>query len=317
LPAVQKVREAANRMKCANNLKQIGLAINNYHSDNDCFPMGHDPQRPPGCASGTKDRVFWTFKILPYIEQDAIARLITGMTHATGADASTSQAWQQTIPTYQCPSDPTHIPVYLTSPWSMNHWTRSNYQACYSPHGFVVEPEADVGCLMHYSQNGGQATTANPTVISTSPMSTKPGRSLFNYYMKRSYRDVIDGSSNSVAVSEAISGILPAVAGDPWGDTRGTWWVDQGVGYSHYLTPNSPQSDPFQGSMNSNKLGLPPLLQVAGGWPAMMQAARSFHTGGVNAVFVDGSVHFISNTISSNTWQALGSINGSEILDDY
>jgi prepilin-type N-terminal cleavage/methylation domain-containing protein/prepilin-type processing-associated H-X9-DG protein len=318
LPAVQKGREAANRMKCANNLRQIGIALLNYESENNALPMGLDPQRPAGCASGSYDRAFWTFKILPFIEQDGVARMISPYVHATGADPTTSQAWQTTIPTFLCPSDPSHVPVHLTSPWSMNNWSRSNYQGCFSPHGFVVEPEADAGCLVHYGQNGGQATTANPTVLSTSPLTTQPGRSLFNYYARRRLADVIDGTSNSVAVSEAISGVRPAVGDNTWGDTRGTWWVDQGVGYSHYLTPNSPQADPFQGSLASNKPGLPNLVAWgSGGWPGMMQAARSFHTGGVNCVFADGSVHFISNSIASNTWRALGSINGGEVLGDY
>lgn len=162
--------------------------------------------------------------------------------------------------------------------------------------------------------NGGQKTTANPTVLSESPLTTKPSRSVFNYYgVKRDFSSMRDGTSQTVAVSEVISGATPTGAGTPL-DLRGIWWIDQGVGYSHYRTPNSPQADPFHGSYTSQKKQLPNLELIPGGWPAVMLGARSYHSGGVNAVFADGSVHFMSESIASDIWTALGSMNGGEVI---
>jgi prepilin-type processing-associated H-X9-DG protein len=231
---------------------------------------------------------------------------------AGSMDANTKKAFQSTISIYQCPSD-THTPAVLTSPWLYDNFTRSNYAGCFSPHGFVVEPEASVNCLIQDSMNGGQSTTANPTVITASPLTTKPGRALFNYYGNtRTLASVRDGTSQTVAVSETISGNMP-VGNGTGHDLRGVWWLDQGVAYSHYRTPNSPQPDPWHSAVTSQKAKLPNTEVAAGGWPAQMLAARSYHPGGVNAVFADGSVHAISESIASSVWTALGSMNGGEV----
>jgi prepilin-type N-terminal cleavage/methylation domain-containing protein len=322
LPAVQAARESARRLQCANNLKQLGLALHQHHASRRTFPVGVNFNKPSdNCAVAASGRSFWTFHVLTYVEQQSVFELINPSQWASQAgsvDANTKQAFQTTITVFRCPSD-THVPVTYQSPWTWDKFTRSNYVGCFSPHGFVVEPEASVGCLSQDSMNGGQRTTANPTVLNASPLTTKPGRALFNYYgVSRSTASVKDGTSQTVAISESISGNTPTGAGSPL-DFRGTWWIDQGVAYSHYRTPNSPQADPYHGSYTSTKAGLPNLQATAGGWPALMPAARSQHPGGVGTVYVDGSVHFTSQFIASNVWTALGSINGGEVLaaDQY
>jgi prepilin-type processing-associated H-X9-DG protein len=200
------------------------------------------------------------------------------------------------------------VPVTGTE-WNFNNYSRSNYAGCFSPHGFVVEPEASVPCLTAAGMNGGQQTTANPTVLSSVPLITKPGRSLFNYYgVPRTFESVTDGTSNTIAVSELISGIEQL-------DFRGAWWQDQGVGYSHYLTPNSPQTEAYQVDITSEKQGLPDLYLAPGGWTALMMGARSYHPNGVNAALADGSVRFITNGISSAAWTALATINGGDVFN--
>ena len=97
LPAVQKIREAANRMSCGNNLKQIGLAWHNYHDTNGMFPPAGD-NGPTNCCSpdtGYFDRYNWTYHILPYLEQDNLYRL--GQTSRAGLDRGI-------VKTYYCPS---------------------------------------------------------------------------------------------------------------------------------------------------------------------------------------------------------------------
>ncbi len=276
LSAVQSAREAARRMQCSNNLKQIGLALHNFHQAQSELPVGVSFNKPDNnCATAATGRNYWTYAILPYAEQKNVADLINPnqwSSQAGSVDANTKKAFQTTISFFQCPSD-SHTPVSLPSPWIWDNFSRLNYVGCFSPHGFVVEPEASVNCLSQDSMNGGQKTTANPTVLSESPLTTKPGRSVFNYYgVKRDFSSMRDGTSQTVAVSEVISGATPTGAGTPL-DLRGIWWIDQGVGYSHYRTPNSPQADPFHGSYTSQKKQLPNLELIPDGWPAVMLGA--------------------------------------------
>src|SRR5271166_2267293 len=111
LPAIQKVREAANRMSCQNNLKQIGLALHNYHGVNQVFPQAYkplpspDPTAPPG--TGTCGASAFTL-ILPYIEQDNVYRQIDVTRAALSAPnmPPANPAYSTAIKTFLCPSAP-------------------------------------------------------------------------------------------------------------------------------------------------------------------------------------------------------------------
>lgn len=258
---------------------------------------------------------------MPFLELTEVQALIDPRTYlghmflGGEIDANSTTACQTLPIAYKCPSD-FHIPCTTSNDWKWDRFTRSNYVACFSPHGFCIEPEANVPCLIVNSMNGGQKTTANPTVISESPLRTKQGRSIFNVSgVERKPAKVTDGLSKTVMVSEVISsgGLLAST----YFDGRGTWWLDQGVMYSHYLTPNTPQNDPYHGDnigevLDSGKPGLPNTQTAPGGWPAVMNAARSNHPGGVNAVMGDGSVRFVEDNIASVIWSALGSMDGGD-----
>src|SRR5690554_3271142 len=104
LPAVQKIREAANRMKCTNNLKQIGLAMHNYHDDHGAFPSGSTWQV---ISNPVMPRTVWTYYLLPYIEQDNLFRSIDLSIGIGGSNWWTvnGHAFVRVVKTYQCPSD--------------------------------------------------------------------------------------------------------------------------------------------------------------------------------------------------------------------
>jgi hypothetical protein len=117
-------------------------------------------------------------------------------------------------------------------------------------------------------------------------------------------------------MSEVVSGSEDS---DATADYRGTWWVDQGVGYSHWRTPNSPQADrmgdaPGCVDYKATKPGLPGIVTGPGGWGGLMTAARSRHPGGVVSANADGSVRFTDEMIASDVWMALGSMNGGETV---
>lgn len=310
LPAVQSAREAGRRITCVNNQKQIGLAVLGYHDSRREFPTGVGfTQENKGCPPAT-GRYLWTFRIMPYIELTDVLSMISPTSGNGTGDAQTEKAFQMTIVGYRCPSD-THTTVSHSGfRWS-NH-SQSNYVGCFSPHGFHVEPEADQPCLIRNFMNGGQRTTLNPTVVSTSPFQTQSGRSVFNFFgNRRSISSVTDGTSMTVMVSE----VLAAGPGSDY--VRGTWWLDQGVAYSHWKTPNCPDPDVHGGFgaayVRSTKQRVPDLIAGPGGWSGQTVAARSNHPGGVVAAFVDGSVRFVDETIASSIWTGLGSMDGGDM----
>src|SRR4051812_28460449 len=111
LPAVQKVREAAARMKCSNNLKQIGLALHNYHDVYGHFPSGHIEQCPPGTTSGESACSYYSgmfIAILPYLEQDNLFRRYVDFPtpNLTDADRTNAAFCATSVAVYNCPSDP-------------------------------------------------------------------------------------------------------------------------------------------------------------------------------------------------------------------
>jgi prepilin-type N-terminal cleavage/methylation domain-containing protein/prepilin-type processing-associated H-X9-DG protein len=325
LPAVQSAREAARSISCKNNLRQVGIATLAHTDAKKKFPTGLGFQEEgTGCVPHTsRGRYYWTYRIMPFLELGNLAELIDPRTSQGhwlengGSVPETTRACQTSIGVFSCPSD-AHV-LFSGGQFSWVLFTRSNYVGCFSPHGFCIEPEAMRSCLSAHMMNGGQATTANPTVLSATPLTTKPGRAVFNVTGRdRRPATVIDGLSKTVMASEVISS--GAAGSAQICDGRGTWWMDQGVMYSHYLTPNAPQNDPYHGfnvgeMLPSGKAGLVAVQSYPGGYPAIMNAARSSHPGGVNVVMCDGSVRFIEDMVSSIVWTAIGSMDGGESGD--
>src|SRR5262249_27606546 len=127
-------------------------------------------------------------------------------------------------------------------------------------------------------------------------------------------RDITDGSSNTVAASETITGP------DGSNDCRGAWAYDWGEQYTHNRPPNTqiPDSVSPASYCVSTKFGAPCAANAAG-WREQNYAARSFHPGGVNILMPDGAVRFAKSPISLITWQAIASINAGEVVsaDSY
>ncbi len=217
LPAVQAAREAARRSQCINNLKQIGLAFHNYHSIDNCFPPGEL------CASNLSGaRAFWTCFILPHLELGPLGNaynyslsINTSVSGGAAYGPSNATVTQAVIKTYLCPSD-TSAGVAFRGTFS---WTRSNYVATYSPDGTMVEP----GVNFSYDNNRNNNPAMNPATR----------QALFNFNVIRGLRDITDGSSNTVAASELITGP------DETNDCRGVWAYDWGEQYTHHRPPNT------------------------------------------------------------------------------
>jgi prepilin-type N-terminal cleavage/methylation domain-containing protein/prepilin-type processing-associated H-X9-DG protein len=285
LPAVQKVRDAAARIRCANNLKQIGLALHGYHDANGTFP----PNTWVVIAYPKSVRTNWSWHLLPYVEQDNLYRSIDMRVGLGGTNwqVVNGPAFRSVVPTYQCPAD---VGGVATGPVLTGH-AISNYAACFSPDGTLVERTVSPASVLN--DVFGSLAWQNPATRIA----------LFNINVSRRMADVTDGLSNTVAVSEVIGG-----------DYRGVWSHDAGVAYTHHATPNATTPDAswtLSGCLSRRNA---PCDGRGSAWGLMDIAARSNHPGGVNALLADGSVRFTSSGIALPVWQATASINAGEVV---
>src|SRR4051812_17774420 len=281
LPAVQKIREAANRMKCSNNLKQVGLALHNYHDTNGYFPAGE----PMGFYSGSWysdvaprdfDRSCWIGPILSYIEQNAMAAqydtfVQTLPNYTCFASFATSK-----VSVLFCPSDP-NSPKIST----LGQGLHTNYVTCYG--------------------SGYATPSADPRGLNLNGM--------FYGITKTRIADVTDGTTSTVMVSELLQSPDTGTH-----DIRGRIWnsIHAGTGFSTLYPPNSTVGDNPMGYC----VAIPGAPCGSQSTTNAFVLARSRHAGGVNACLADGSVRFVRNTIAQATWQAMGTRNGGEVVSN-
>jgi prepilin-type N-terminal cleavage/methylation domain-containing protein/prepilin-type processing-associated H-X9-DG protein len=317
LPAVQKVREAAARMKCGNNLKQIGLAAHNYHDVNGKFADGVQIAGSP--AAGQNDICSsyrtpgfgpnWAIFQLPYMEQDNLFKQYSASIQNFLPSNGNDQSWRgirsTLIPMFLCPSDSGSI-----EPFALNggNWARGNYAANAGP-GWLSDT---------LNGHSTMITALGVTVASGGPFGV-------NYGSRLSQISAADGTANTVMFNEVRIGINSS-------DRRGVWAM--GVGGSSFTaahaigdctTPNDANeySDDIEDCLALRTLsgyaassGLGPLLRMGcsddnqpRNWPNWQAQARSKHIGGVNACFCDGSVRFIPDSVSQVVWFLMNSRN--------
>jgi prepilin-type N-terminal cleavage/methylation domain-containing protein len=274
VPAVQKVREAAARTQCVNNMKQWGLAMHNFHGIEKKFPVGER----------NNPRQTWVMWLWPYVEQATLTQNINVETQQFYLPPCTIYNTMQgncgkRVPIYYCPSD---FGADLDNPANTYCRCRGNYVVCFGQYYQDTPPPTPQPRAM-FGENNGNRSDPQITRI----------------------RDILDGTSNTLMMSE----YLMAWSHDD-NDWRGDIQNDDGTNhFMTFTTPNSSVRDVVNWAIPNADPFMP--VTTAG---AEFNAARSRHFGGVNCCMGDGSVRWVGNQISLATWQAVGTMNGGETL---
>jgi prepilin-type N-terminal cleavage/methylation domain-containing protein/prepilin-type processing-associated H-X9-DG protein len=287
LPAVQKVREAAARMSCSNNLKQMGLAVHNFESANGVVPSARWRSAGPGNPAGK--HVGWRALILPYVEQDNLRNLYTTNLHWwEGTNLSTAAVYD--VKLFQCPSTPSRA--------------KSTFLAANPPFRPALTVPQGIA-VTDYEAIMGVQTIINPALYTGDAR-----RSLMHENSAHKLTDAADGTSNTILVLEAAARPVVYRVGRPQPaatNNQGQGWIDSDGAFS------------LDGaSADGNTEGCGP----ANGCIYPMNKKNdnepySFHTGGVNVVLGDGSVRFVRETVSLATFAALCTRSAGEVVGDY
>jgi prepilin-type N-terminal cleavage/methylation domain-containing protein/prepilin-type processing-associated H-X9-DG protein len=292
LPAVQAAREAARKMQCGNNLKQIGIAMHSFESEHGTFPVGIVTRGTP-TPKGTGDWGYLLHYLLPYLEQQAYYDAIHGPKFDLANPWGDPTTWaalsvqKTTVPSFLCPSD--FFGGSLCDWGSSVHLMKGNYIGIFSG--------LNDGDCYHGTIAARQA--------------------VFRYTKGRTVADISDGTSNTMAVAEYLKGVDEK-------DYRGQIWSGRAGLQFLYVTlgPNSISPDllcssfcPGGGSPNEPSQNLP--CRTGDFIDNNYASPRSRHPGGVNAVFCDASVHFIQDSIDTRVWRNLGWIaDGNPVVVD-
>lgn len=283
LPAVQAAREAARRMQCSNNLKQLDLAFHNYHDTHKKFPLNFAWRSVPGGGGGgpaiANTGKSWLQMILPQMEQSNMFNRIdfsAGLQGDTPNVVQNREIANTVVSSFLCPSDPENGDGRLGGRSDVNvnppgTWGVTNYKAscgsnwAWGTFAWNNAPESNNGL-----NNGNGILCSNQQ----------------NTFRPTSMSDVLDGTSNTFFLGEALPG---------W--TRWNWWYNPNAVTA---TCAIPLNYVIRVPKNINN------------WPNNYSFA-SRHTGGGNFGYGDGSVRFVSENVDTFTYRAMATVRGQEI----
>jgi prepilin-type N-terminal cleavage/methylation domain-containing protein/prepilin-type processing-associated H-X9-DG protein len=310
LPAVQQAREAARRIQCTNNLKQIGLSLHNYHDTVGTFPFGQNDGRSADPGQSWYTNRWWGPGVLVYTLNYAEnvqlynalnhdVNCVTGCRNPSGL-AQNSTVINARVSLYACPSDPSveFQRLGLNYAGSVGPQARWNLGTDGQTAGLFTN-RSTVG--IHEITDGTSNTIMFSEVVRTS------GRRDGTERYSLGWLPAINASNPGQmplafpALQDYINRCnqLRASNAGFFGDGHGVWVtsrVGRGALFMTLLTPN------------------PRDAQCTDGWHEGTVSAASRHPGGVNVLFADGSVKFVKDSISRETWWALGSRAGGEVV---
>ncbi|UUO05906.1 DUF1559 domain-containing protein [Blastopirellula sp. J2-11] len=298
LPAVQQAREAARRMQCTNNLKQMGLALHNYHDTHKAFPPA---TINPGCrdcvglvtpdvwSTDIKNSTFYLM-ILPFLEQGSLSDKldfrdpvglsaytdITTRPSATRAANNMAAIKGVHLGVFACPSDPDDQPGISTAT-NFHYYTIDYHRTSYG----VISRSWDDNSHNAQLTWGSAANASNQ-------------RPVFGTNGSGGIRDITDGTSNSLMLCESAMGKWSTNYGPYWGAWTNTFWLKMSSGINTtYVDSGVDTGKPYAWTPGSH------------------------HPGGCNSLFADASVHFLSENGDATTLLNLASISDGNILGEY
>jgi len=350
LPAVQAAREAARRAQCTNNLKQLGLAIHNYHSTNNCLPPLWGNFANPGYGQPLDGGVGpwplnWAVAILAYMEQQNLynaANYFGGPYGGAFDPVNLNTVSSAKISTLVCPSESVKTGPWIASTFTSYHANMGGPASMYAWTGPIVPMNgAYSGVPGHANipEEAGSGTTANLGTFgfesvtdgtSNTAMFSEALVGLNGYVgntypgnrpnsLRVSYQTGFTVNWDSGNATEALNFVmlcrsLPATTA-PTNPTQwsGACWSGDHAGTLHFNAYNHNNTPNGLSCVSGNSWGGPP-----GGLNDAITAG-SLHPGGVNVCFTDGSVKFIKDSISIPTWWAIGTRNQGELVsaDQY
>jgi prepilin-type N-terminal cleavage/methylation domain-containing protein len=279
LPAVQQAREAARRTECKNNLKQLGLALHNYHDVYQAFPIslygGYGDTANVGGYNQNSKSWGWPVRLLPYIDQAPLYNLINPGTTTMAASGQIATV----VPVFLCPSDPALARIDENTSYMVGVTVaRTDYKG-------VMGNDWNWGAYANNTVSAGDSFTNNNGLLYT-----------LDYRSYRRISRITDGTSNTLAIGEAVCNPL---------------FVDgNGSGYSWMNAAETAATAAVP--INTYNPKTPSSLPWDQRW-----SFASAHTGGCQFLLCDGAVRFLSQNIDLNTYRALASIDGGENIGDF
>src|SRR5262245_18774200 len=303
LPAVQKVREAAARMRCQNNLKQLALAMHSYHDANQRLPA----KTGNSCCWGT-----WVILVMPYIEQDNMYKLYQNFGGNDNVPNNFPAQVTATAPPY---------PRYGGAPNNANITTkRLSVLTCSSDK--ENSPISNI-TNHNYAVVSGNGTTVGALGPGPAPVPTGfvakagmfdqtltefviSGTTVNRNNRKITLTNVTDGLSNTIMIGEVLQGQST--------DLRGFLWWGDAASVSTYYPPNTTSPDSVsQNCTNDPLAGLP--CVVFDTTNPRVHSVRSKHSGGANVALGDGSCRFVRNSINPTAWLWSGSMDDGQVVN--
>lgn len=303
LPAVQSTRAQAWRAQCVANLRQLGIATEAFVAAHGEYPRFHSY---PLDYSGAMSNESFQAQLLPFLDQgplydrldhDVLMRALPPL-----ADGPNAFALEVTVPGFICPAD--NVPpagnsyraCYGTTPGHHASWTRRR------PRTRPLEEEALWGVLIGTDRPEDVLDGTSNTVLFSERVVGDADPDWFT-----PWSDVVRVEGDHYRPGDAYANCSAVTSGDDHASSLGVWWLPETraqTGYNHILPPNSRIPDCVDG-WNSRDLGQGAIT------------ARSYHSGGVNAVFADGSTRFVSQSIDLGVWRAIATFDGGEVVGAF
>jgi prepilin-type N-terminal cleavage/methylation domain-containing protein/prepilin-type processing-associated H-X9-DG protein len=319
VPAVQKVREAASRAECENNLKQIGIAVHDYHDSYKRFPIGKGHSYT-NTVPGAKVYARWSVhsQLLPFLEQEPLYRsidfnfppetpgmgnnLVNFMPAYQNPNRENAAACRTGVKGFLCPSDPVVPPP---------DWPGQNNYYASQGLSFLCDlseaqrstlvPQAFPDGVFYFLSDVRIAKLTDGTSQTAMFSEKKRGRGAPNPDLDMF---IMPNQTTLDATFQTCMSLDPKTT-PPLTSKQGFSWVMGEMcctTYNHVAPPNTRTcaAPNFPGNMSNMAMQVPP---------------SSYHTGGVNLLMCDGSVHFITNNINLDTWRGMGTRGGNEVIN--